>query len=108
MGYRIIFDFGAVERAFKNPKSRTFAHERLYAYCDKYTPCRSGHLSEDVVRNEYGVHYKAPYSVYVYFGNFNFRKDRHPDATGKWDRVMLVNEGDAYLAEVRRYGLQQL
>lgn len=108
MGYRIIFDFGAVERAFKNPKSRTFAHERLYAYCDKYVPYRSGHLSEDVVRNEYGVHYKAPYAVYCYFGNFNFRKVQHPDATSHWDKVMLLNQGDSYFNELKEYIIQRL
>lgn len=108
MGYRINVDFAAIKNKIDNPALRLYAHERLKIYCDKYVPYRSGHLSKDARATEQGVHYIAPYAVYCYFGNFNFRKDQHPDATSHWDKVMLLNQGDSYFNELKEYIIQRL
>lgn len=103
MGYHITFDSSKIKNAFKDNQFRTYAHERLYAYSDPYVPFRTGALSKNVRRNADGVHYLQDYANKCFYGNFRFRKDHHPKATGHWVYVMMANDGESYIEDLSRY-----
>lgn len=76
-----------------NDKLKRFANNELYRMCDPFTPMDSGMLSKNVtVTSEY-IHYKSPYAHKVYAGKqYRFRTEKHPLATGEWDKVAMVSK----------------
>lgn len=67
----------------------------------EYVPMDSGTLSQTIdIQPDY-VHYMVPYAKANYYGkNRNFSQDRHPLATGEWDKAMITGKGGQFFREV--------
>lgn len=62
---------------------------------DKYVPYRTGALSDYTVTTPFHVRYAVPYAKYPYNGrNMTISKERHPNATSKWDRAYAIADGE--------------
>lgn len=103
MSYSLRIDTGRIKAKIVTPDAKIYANTRMYVRNDKYVPFRSGRLSKDVRVTEDYIHYLAPYAARCYYGNFNFRKDYHPNATNRWAEFMYANEKEEYLRELQRY-----
>lgn len=66
----------------------TIAHLEWWRLITPYTPFQTGNLAEDVTITAEAIKYNSPYANRMYKGdNFNFRKDKHPLASARWDRA---------------------
>ena len=73
----------------------------LAKMCDPYVPYNTGRLAHSKTVSPDGINYTAPYADEVYNGvNMNFRQDKHPFATARWDEAMLSVEGDLFYQKV--------
>jgi len=77
-------------------------HAAFERYCEPYVPFLTGMLAQTTrVFPEY-VEYIQPYAHYQYVGeHFDHTLIYHPKATAYWDKVMMTEQGDAFLAEVK-------
>lgn len=64
-----------------------FAAQQWYKLYFPYVPYDTGMLARSVIIEPHQIEHIAPYAQYVYNGNFNFRKDQHPQATREWDKA---------------------
>lgn len=77
-------------------------HNLLAKMCDPYVPFLEGPLSQTHTVTPKGVTYIQPYARYQYYGvNFNHTKEYHPLASAMWDKAMLDDHGDEFLAQVK-------
>lgn len=85
-----------------NPTTMVAIHNTLAKRCDPYVPFLNGPLSQTNVVSAEGVRYIQPYARYQYYGNdFNFTRDFHPLASAQWDKAMLKDHRDEFVAEVK-------
>lgn len=77
-------------------------HNLLAKMCNPYVPYLHGPLSETAEISSKSVRYIQPYARYQYYGtHFNHTVDVHPQATALWDKVMLSEHRDEFVAQVR-------
>lgn len=85
-----------------NPTTMTAIHNTLAKKCDPYVPYLNGPLSQTHQVSAEGVRYIQPYARYQYFGDdFNHTIDYHPLASARWDKAMLRDHRDEFIAEVK-------
>lgn len=60
---------------------------------DKYVPMRTGALADSATVTPFHVTYNSPYAKYPYNGRGTLSKDKHPNATSKWDRAYAIADG---------------
>lgn len=78
-------------------------HNKFAQYCDPYVPFLEGPLSQTTEISSEGVLYTQPYAHYQYHGvGFNHTLDYHPLATAFWDKVMMQEHGEEFVAEVEK------
>lgn len=78
-------------------------HDLFAKMCDPYVPFLEGPLSQTIEVSSEGVLYTQPYAHYQYHGaGFNHTKDYHPLATAFWDKVMMQEKGDVFIARVEQ------
>ena len=84
------------------------AHRLMYPYI----PFNEGVLASNIEINPTGsgveIVFLQPYAEKTYYGNFNFRTDRHPLATKEWDKVAFGEsfekpEGEKLLEDMQNY-----
>lgn len=81
-----------------------YVAQRAGALMDEYVPMESGTLAQSYRVEPFIVEYHLPYAAYQYYGtNFNFSKDKHPNATAKWGQAMMNAKGDQLIREIRKY-----
>lgn len=79
-------------------------HAEFERYCEPYVPFLHGPLSQTTVVLPDGVDYIQPYAHYQYVGeHFNHTLDYHPLATAYWDKVMMTNQGEEFLEQVKAH-----
>lgn len=85
-----------------------FAAQRWHELYAPFVPWDTGALYENVAIEPGAVRHLVSYAEKVYEGDFNFRKDVHPFATGKWDQAaagtmlpQLIADMQAYVDEGR-------
>ena len=84
-----------------------FAAEAWYGLYAPYVPYDTGALCLNVEISPGEIRHTASYAQQVYEGDFDFRKDVHPLATGRWDEAaqtrlpQLVNTLQAYVDDGR-------
>ena len=71
---------------------------------DAYVPFDEGIMAGSAYAEEGAVVYPVMYAVYPYNKSFNFKTDRHPKATNKWDKASIGEncngpEGGKFLKE---------
>lgn len=88
-----------------------YAAEEWYKLYAPYVPYDTGALCENVVITPGEIWHTAEYAPLVYAGGFDFRRDVHPLATGRWDeaaaQMRLSQLADALQAYVDAGGLTQ-
>ena len=76
---------------------------------DPYVPATQAQVLADNVevgvKNGVGqVHYKVPYARYQFYGQgFNWSKEVHPKATGRWDLAMKSERGADLVKAVQNF-----
>lgn len=77
-------------------------HDLFAKMCDPYVPFLEGPLSQTVEVTPKCVRYVQPYARRQYYGeDFNFTKDKHPQATALWDKVMMDEHGEEFVEQVK-------
>lgn len=95
-----------------NEKLWLFAAHEWHRLIFPFTPFRTGAMAADVYihadSSDGYITYDAPYARKQYEGAFDWRKDLHPLATGKWDKAAEPTQrkklADAMSAFVKRGG----
>lgn len=64
-----------------------FAAQEWYRLYYPFIPFRTGMLANRVVISPGQIIHNVPYSIPIYNGKFNFRKDLHPLASRQWDKA---------------------
>ena len=71
---------------------------------EPYIPYNTGRLCHDVTIEPYKIQYNAPYADTVYNDlKRNFRKDKHPLATAKWNEVAEPAIIDYFVQDLQEY-----
>lgn len=70
-----------------SPDLWQFAAEQWYRLYYPWIPFRTGMLANRVVISPGEILHNTPYSIPVYNGRFNFRRDPHPLASRRWDKA---------------------
>lgn len=85
-------------------ETKKYANTRLHAYCSPYVPMNTGYLDQTVdITTEY-VHYKAPYAHKIWTGeDMKFSRDKHPLATARWERAMVISKGQQLANDISNY-----
>lgn len=99
------FDKNAIISKVKdNPEIGRHAAETWRDLVEPYVPYNTGRLCHDVTIKPYVVQYNAPYAGKVYNDlKMNFRKDKHPLATAKWNEVAMPAVKDYLVKEMQNF-----
>ena len=83
-------------------------HNLFAKMCDPYVPFLEGPLSQSALAQvtpdyvQYG-NGSVPYAHYQYYGTeFNHTLDYHPKATALWDKVMMSEQGELFIRQVKK------
>lgn len=95
----------AVALALDDPQTRKFAHSQLRAFCEPYVPFRTGMLALHKAEvHENFVLYNVPYAKRMYDGRGGApNRSAHPKATKEWDRAMLAEKREDFVAAIAQY-----
>lgn len=90
-GYRLVINTAACVSRFhpKYKMAQQFLDNEVLKDSAPYVPMRSGNLMKSgqlgTTIGSGEVKYNAPYARRMYYGtNFNFSKDKHPQACAQW------------------------
>lgn len=98
------FDKLKIQKKFKNDKVGMFLAETCAKYMDKFVPMDTGMLAQNFTVEPFVVTYTQPYAHYQFNGtNFNFSKDKHPNATARWDKAASRQHGKDIAMELEQY-----
>lgn len=87
------------DRAFWTYAATTW--NKLY---DPYVPMDEGVLKNTVVIRPKEITHTVPYARYQYYGtNFNFRRDKHPKASAKWDQAAAPTQLPRLASSLQQY-----
>ena len=93
----------SIDNLLNDEQTMLEIHNLLRKMCDPYVPFLEGPLSQTVEVEPRCIRYIQPYARYQYYGiYFNHTIDYHPLATALWDKVMLAERGDEFVAEVKK------
>ncbi|MBQ9428614.1 MAG: hypothetical protein IJU41_03610 [Clostridia bacterium] len=98
----------AISACFAGDRTKIFANTELWRLCSPYVPMRTGTLMSNVEITPEHLRYKAPYAARMYYGEgFNFRRDKHPLATAKWDEAAMQTQKDKLVRAVTEFMRRQ-
>lgn len=80
-----------------------FAAQTWHALYAPYVPWDTGALYRQVEILPGEVRHRVSYAKKVYEGGFNFRKDVHPLATGRWDEAAKETRLPMLVAAMQQY-----
>lgn len=80
-----------------------FAHAEWNRLIFPYVPFDTGTLAESVNISADCIEYRAPYASSVYSQNRNFRKDKHPLATARWDEAAEPTQKPKLIEALQAY-----
>lgn len=91
----------------ENPKLWLFAAQEYYRGMYPYIPYRDGDLANNVTITSDSttgyIEHDANYATYVYGQDFNFRKDKHPLASSKWDEAAMPTVKPKVINAITKY-----
>ena len=73
---------------------------RLYS---PYVPFDSGMLQNTVRISPWEVQHTVPYAYKMYNGRFNFKRDKHPRASRKWDKAAAPTQKPKLVRELQAF-----
>ena len=69
-----------------------------------FTPAKTYALADTTTIEPWKVTYEQEYARRMYYGtNFNFSKEKNPNATAYWDRATQTAKGAQIAQEMTRY-----
>jgi len=90
-----------------NKSLALFFAETAADYMKPYVPMDKGTLSNTYTTNATDttgtVTYTQPYANKMFYNNYNFSKEKHPLATSRWDKAMLVSSKEKLTKAVSEY-----
>ena len=97
------FDKDAILKAVQgNDEFGKAAAQAWQKRVEPYIPYNTGRLCHDVTIKPYKIEYNAPYAGTVYNDlKRNFRKDKHPLATARWNEVAAPAVMDYFVQDVQ-------
>lgn len=87
----------------KDPVFQTFAAETWYKLYRDYVPHDTGTLYESVRISPYQIEHIAPYARQVYNHNANYRKDKAPMASARWDQAAAPSQKPKLINSMQKY-----
>lgn len=87
MNIQINLDEPKIIQKVKSDKFGLLAANEWKRLIDPYTPRDTGMLESNVVLQPFEIHYKQPYSIYVYFGRKMNFQHKNPYSTSEWDKA---------------------
>lgn len=95
---------GLTDRTLNDRSLWTFAASEWHRLYEPYVPMDTGVLKDTVTIRPKEIEHTAPYAHYQYNGtNFNFRKDKHPKASAKWDQAAAASQLDKLASSMQAY-----
>ena len=87
-----------------NQELGKYAAESWKKRVEPYIPYNTGRLCNDVTIRPYSITYNAPYANKVYNDlKMNFRKDKHPLATVRWNEVAAPAIMDYFVQDLQDF-----
>lgn len=87
-----------------NDKFWTYAANEWWRLITPFTPMDTGTLFQSVDISPKTIFYIAPYAASVYNGShINFRKDKHSQASAKWDKAAIPTQQDKLITALQKY-----
>lgn len=73
-------------------------------YMNPYVPMDTGILSQNTTIEPFKITYEQMYATHCFYGEgFNFRKEKHPLATARWDKATESAKGNVIAKEISEY-----
>ena len=82
---------------------QTFAAETWYKLYRDWVPNDTGTLYESVRISPYQIEHFAPYANAVYSHNRNYRKDKAPMASARWDQAAAPSQKPKLVISLQKY-----
>ena len=80
-----------------------FAAQNWHDIYAPWVPWRTGALYTQAEFSPGEIAHTVPYAQRVYDGDFNFRRDVHPYATGHWDMAAAETQLPVLVAAMQQY-----
>lgn len=87
----------------RSPAFQIFAAQTWHKLYRDYCPNQTGTLYGTVVIQPLEIHHIMPYAGAVYRTNRNYRKDKAPKASAKWDLAAAPAEKPKLIATMQKY-----
>lgn len=91
-------------RFTNNDEIGTFAAETVARHMSPYVPMDTGMLYSNFTTRPWQITYESNYAKHCFFGTgINFRKDKHPNATARWDKATESAKSIQIAREITNY-----
>lgn len=95
---------GMSHKLMNDPAFWSFAATEWHRLYSPYVPMDEGPLTNTVSIRPKEIEHTVPYARYQYNGtNFNFRRDKHPKATAKWDLAAAPTQAPLLASSLQEY-----
>lgn len=81
----------------------TYAASEWHRLYSPYVPMDTGTLMNTVAIRPKEIEHTQPYARRMYEGHFNFRKDKHPKASRKWDIAAAPTQAKSLERSLQAY-----
>lgn len=90
-------------KEIRNSTFWTFAASEWHRLYSPFVPMQTGNLYENVIIRPNEIEHTAPYARAVYEKNRNYRTDKHPKATCKWDAAAISTQKQKLIHAMQEY-----
>lgn len=95
---------GITSRAKYDRAFWTFAASEWHRLYEPYVPMDEGTLYDTVAIRPKEIEHTVPYARYQYNGSgFNFRRDKNPQASAKWDKAAAPTQLPKLASSLQAY-----
>lgn len=95
---------GITSRAKNDRAFWTYAAEEWHRLYEPYVPMDEGVLKDTVTIRPKEIEHTVIYARYQYNGvDFNFRRDKHPKASAKWDQAAAPTQLPRLASSLQAY-----
>lgn len=93
-----------VEKLMNDDAFWTFAATEWHKLYEPYVPMDEGVLKDTVIIRPKEIEHTVPYANYQYEGTgHNFRRDKHPKASAKWDLAAAATQLPKLYSSLQAY-----
>lgn len=93
-----------LKRIIDNQRAKLFLAETCARYFNPYVPMQTGTLSQTYETEPGKIIYDQPYADRIYNGHeFNFSKEKHPQASAEWDKPAMSAHRNQIAKEVQAF-----